>query len=198
MYNRDSCMICRLSDYKLKSITSSSKETIEQTGSKKLQAYSTFFSRIGAGNPISIIDSILLFLLNTLCQGHLSPSIVNQCLSLFTLLCHNPFIQRVIISMGTMKSLVVKHASYHFTSLELQELGRYRTLFYSSLTEAMLVCAVPGDLDLFVMSLYNKMSQAVQERNISVVTFCLRDGTGIVRSCLTSYHFNTVYDILYK
>lgn len=191
-------MICRLSDYKLKSITTFSKETIEQTGSKKLQAYSAFISRIGSGDPVTIIDSILLFLLNTLCQSHLSPAIVNQCLSLFTLLCHNPFIQRVIISMDTMKNFVVNHSSYHFPSLELQELGRYRTLFYSSLTEAMLACAVPGDLDLFVMSLYNKMSQAVQEQNISEVAFCLRDATGIVRSCLSSYHFNTVYDILYE
>ena len=113
------------------------------------------------------------------------------------MLCHNPHTQRILIYLDSMKKVVQEHSTYHFPALEDPANGRYRTQFYTSLTEAMLICAVPGDLDLFALSLSDKLTKAVQEMDIQLITSCYRDLTGVVRSCLSSYQYLTVYDILF-
>ena len=113
------------------------------------------------------------------------------------MLCHNPHTQRILIYLDSMKKVVQQHSTYHFPALEDPANGRYRTQFYTSLTEAMLICAVPGDLDIFTMSLSDKLTKAVQEMDIQLITSCYRDLTGVVRSCLSSYTYLTVYDILF-
>lgn len=197
MYYFSSSIHSSLFDYKLKTVTTTSTEDITQTGSSKLIAYRDFFSHIGSGEPVEIINSLILFLLNSLLQSPLSTTILTQLLSLFSMLCHNPHTQRILIYLDSMKKVVQEHSTYHFPALEDHANGRYRTQFYTSLTEAMLICAVPGDLDLFALSLSDKLTKAVQEMDIQLITSCYRDLTGVVRSCLSSYQYLTVYDILF-
>ena len=186
----------RLDNYKLKTVVTSSKELIQETGSQKLIAYSEFFSQIGSGDVVNTVNTILLFILNTLLQHNLSELIITQVLSLFNTICHNPHIQRIVIAMDSMKQLVVKHYTYNFASLSHLRNGRFITPFYSSLTEAMLICSLPGDLDHFVTPLLKQLNQSFQEGNMDRISFCLRATTGIIQSTNTYYYYNTVYDIL--
>ena len=99
--------------------------------------------------------------------------------------------------MESMKQLVTKHHTYNFGCLSQLHNGSFIRDFYSSLTEAMLVCSVPGDLSHFVTPLVEQLNQAFQEGNINRILFCLRAFAGILRSTNTYYYYNTVYEFLY-
>lgn len=187
----------RLDNYKLKTVATGTPDLIQEMGSYKLVAYSDFFSKIASGNAISVIDSILQFILNTLSQANLPEMILQQALSLFSTICHNPHIQKITIAMDSMKRLVVKHTTFCFAAIQSSPKGRYATLFYTSLTEAMLACAMPGDLECFLQPLLNQLTTAFQEMNIDMVSFSLRAACGIVSACNTVYQYNTVYDMLF-
>ena len=87
----------------------------------------------------------------------------------------------------------------HFYALYQPHAGRLLSSFYAAMTELMLVRAPPGDLEQFCSPLIRQLQQFQQDQSLSDDAFCicLREITGILRSCTKSQQYVTVYDLMY-
>ena len=189
-----------LTDFKLKSITTNTDEEIKQNGSHRLIAYNAFFNQIGDGSVTSTISLLLNFILDALTQPTLSNHCLKQAILLWTLLCHNAHTSRVLVTLPLVQDIIIHHNTLQLTSMLAPSTLRFRPPFYASLTELLLLKAVPGDLEHFcspfVTTITTLLTSPCNQQNMDTLVVCLRDVTGVLRSCTSSYNYTTVVDLL--
>ena len=195
-----SSFTCSLTDFKLKSITTNTPEEIQKNGSQRLVAYNAFFNQIGDGNVVSTISLLLNFLLDALTQPFLTKHCLQQSLALWSLLCHNAHTSRVLVTLPLIQDVVVHHSTLHLASTLAPDTLRFRPLFYASLTEVLLLRAIPGDLERFcapfATTITTLLSSPCTLQSMETLVVCLRDITGVLRACTSSYHYMTLLELL--
>lgn len=162
--------------------------------------YYIFFSQIGK-SVNDTVSTVLSFLIDAFDLPLLPASCISQALSLMTLLCHNPHTSRVLVTLPLMKKLVTHHDSIQLASFSTPTTCRFRSVFYSALTEVLLLNAVPGDLEHFCAPFNSRiqslLNAPVNEENKKILTLLLRDVIGVFRSCNSAYHYTTVMELLW-
>ena len=188
----------RCTDYKLRTITQSSPEGLEMA-SRRVQAYSEFFELIQLGSPSNVIQFVFDVLITLLSFRSITLPVTAQIINLFSILCHNIHTQTVLLSLESSRRLVTQHHTMHFYALYQPHAGRLLSSFYAALTELMLVRASPGDLEHFCSPLIIQLQQLQQDppNNSEAFCICLREITGILRSCTKSQQYITLYDLMY-
>ena len=151
------------------------------------------------GTPANIIQFVLNVLISFLSFQSITIPITTQIIQLFSTLCHNPHTQKVLLSLESSHRLITQHHTMQFYALYQPHAGRLLSSFYGAITELMLVHAPPGDLEQFCLPLISQLHQLQQDQPINDEAFCLclREITGILRSCTKSQQYITVYDLMY-
>ena len=182
-------------DYKLAAVIHSSKDSTPNNSSRRVEAFRVFFSNILNGDTSAILNYFVLFILFSFTIPTLSQSCLEQAILLFTSIAHSANARSILIDLSSIKMLVRNHEDAQLTAFLRPQYTRYRTQFYSALTEIMFEKAIPGDLEQFIQPFITKL-QKVEQQDLPSLTIILRDITGVFRSCIKSNHFLCCYDIL--
>lgn len=181
---------CSCSDYKLRTITTSTQEHIE-IASLRVYSYSQFFQLIQLGEPAMVVTTIFDILIHYLLTATTTIEIASEIVRLFSEMCKNIYIQQILLRQDAVRQVVISHHTLQFPVLFQPKSGRILTTFYTFLTELLLVKALPGDLDEYTQPLINQF----QDSSLSVEAFCvcLRKITGVLRACQQPHQFDTVF-----
>ena len=187
-------VICSCSDYKLRTITTSSQEHIE-IASLRVYSYSQFFQLIQLGEPAMVVTTIFDILIHYLLTSTVTIEIASEIVRLFSEMCKNMYIQQILLNQESVRQVIITHYTLRFPIISQPKSGRILTTFYTFLTELLLVKAVPGDLDQYVKPLIDQLQQFQNNPSLSVEEFCvcLRRITGVLRACQQPHQFDTVF-----
>ena len=188
-------LMYRVTDYKLAAIIYSSSDIASNNSSRRVEAFRVFFSNILDGDISAILNYFLLFILFSFTLPTLPQSCLEQAILLFTSIAHNANARSILIDLSSIKMLIRNHKDAQLTAFLPPQYTRYRTQFYSALTEIMFEKAIPGDLEHFIQPFITQL-QAVEQQNPSSLVLILRDITGVFRSCIKPNHFLCCYDVL--
>ena len=188
-------LMYRVTDYKLAAIIYSPSDIASNNSSRRVEAFRVFFSNILDGDISAILNYFLLFILFSFTLPTLPQSCLEQAILLFTSIAHNANARSILIDLSSIKMLIRNHKDAQLTAFLPPQYTRYRTQFYSALTEIMFEKAIPGDLEHFIQPFITQL-QAVEQQNPSSLVLILRDITGVFRSCIKPNHFLCCYDVL--
>ena len=184
-------------DYKLRTITTTSRENIE-IASMRVQSYADFFNHLNMGEPANVITWVFRLLITYLSLSSLSVHVASEVVRLFSDMCKNAYIQAILLKQEDVRLIVTQHHEMVFPVLSQPEAGRILTSFYTFLTELLLVKAHPGDLELFAQPLLEELQkyQSNDNQTINQLCSCVRRITGVLSACHKPHHFSALFDLL--
>ena len=167
--------------------------------SHRVQAYAEFFALIKLDGPTQVIQTVFDILLTFATFRAQSLAVTAQIVRLVGVMCQNPHIQSVLLTLESARFLVTRHHTMCFDALLQPHAGRYLTGFYAAVTQLLLVRAPPGDLEQFCLPLLRELETLRESPQLEVRRYCvtLRKLTGVARACVMAQEFLTVYDMLW-